>query len=418
MTKILQFTDLHMRRALPGHNGHVERLGRHIPQLLKALARRVEVEEPDLIVVTGDLVDAPPALLYGEPRDTSHPLVAAAIEDYRRLAAWLESLDRPWMALPGNHDYGPAFGEVFGSQPKQMALGDLVVHAFHDWEQAGNQARRVGEERERFLEIIQTSNGGTREIHLQHYVLHPRIEYPYPLLYGDADELVTVLSQAPGHRLVLSGHWHGGTPLVQSGNVTFSVCPAFCEAPHPYRVYEVEADGACTMRQEYLGNQVTAERLIVVDRSNILTLPKSQGTFALRADAGEIFTSLQAVAPVALASGWFEDESATTKWREIQILNDLLFSSFDVGEEQGAAMAIYLREQDVPRCTLPAEPVATEETMLPRLAKIFGVPVGEVTFLTTDAERRQIALEAGAASPVLGSSPTRDELLTAARTLS
>ena len=42
MLKILQVTDLHWRRALPGHNGHVERLSRHMPVLLARLAERVQ----------------------------------------------------------------------------------------------------------------------------------------------------------------------------------------------------------------------------------------------------------------------------------------------------------------------------------------------------------------------------------------
>lgn len=33
MTRIMQFTDLHFRQALPGHSGHAERLSRHGPAL-------------------------------------------------------------------------------------------------------------------------------------------------------------------------------------------------------------------------------------------------------------------------------------------------------------------------------------------------------------------------------------------------
>ena len=43
-------------------------------------------------------------------------------------------------------------------------------------------------------------------------------------------------------RAVLSGHYHPGS-LVADGGAIYSVAPAFCEAPHAFRIYDIEPNG-------------------------------------------------------------------------------------------------------------------------------------------------------------------------------
>ena len=46
MATIFHVTDLHLRQALSGHNGHVHRLSRHLPFLLGTLSDRIAAAAP------------------------------------------------------------------------------------------------------------------------------------------------------------------------------------------------------------------------------------------------------------------------------------------------------------------------------------------------------------------------------------
>jgi hypothetical protein len=406
---ILQVTDLHLRHALPGHNGHTHRLSRHMPALLDSLAERIRAEDPDFVAVTGDLLDVPHALLDGDESFDLKKLVRAAIADYRLVENWLQGLGRPWMVLPGNHDYAPAFDVVFGSAPRTMIVGGVTVHAFHDWEQAGNQALRIGSSRRHFEEVIAAATDATNEIHLQHFVVRPLVDYGYPLLYGDADDLAARAALAPGRRLVLSGHWHEGTAMVTEGNARFGVCPAFCEPPHPYRIFTVTPDGAVDMRQDELGRSFAPDTpLILVDRAGLLT-GNAEGTgprrFGIRDEAAAILNAVSPGAHVAVASGWHEPESDAATWRGVQYLHDAFFHELAEHGGQADAFAIYLPLAGPGAKRLPAETIATEGTLIARLAELFGTVPQRVIFLTANAPRRHLARQAGAICPELDPAP-------------
>jgi Icc protein len=413
MLKILQVTDFHLRRALAGHNGHVHRLSRHVPQLLEAMAQRIADEAPDLVAVTGDLLDVPHALLDGDRSYDLKTIVQQSLADYGLVRRWLEGLGQPWMVLPGNHDYGPAFDVVFGTSPEVMRFGEVAVHAFRDWEQAGNQALRIGPSRARFEHLLENATETSREVHLQHFVVRPHVDYNYPLLYGDSDDIAARAAQAPGRRLLLSGHWHGGTPMVTLGQAQSAVCPAFCEPPHPYRVFEFAADGSVIMREEELGRSFAPDRrLVLIDRAGLLT---HLGGFSAREDATAILDGLSAGAHVAIASAWHEPESASATWRGVQHLHDAFFEAFGASKNQADALCIYLPAAGAEGRKLPAERITTEADLIERMAELFGVAPGEVTFLTTNAARRAIARQAGARCPELhGAEPSAADILAAA----
>lgn len=412
MLKILQVTDFHLRQALPGHNGHVHRLSRHVPKLLEAMTQRIANEAPDLVAVTGDLLDVPHALLDGDKTYDLKTIVQQSLTDYALVRRWLEGLGRPWMVLPGNHDYGPAFDVAFGTSPEVAQFGDVAVHAFRDWEQAGNQALRLGASRARFEHLLENATETSLEVHLQHFVVRPHVDYNYPLLYGDSDDIAARVAQAPGRRLLLSGHWHGGTPMVTIGHAQSAVCPAFCEPPHPYRVFELAADGSVVMREEQLGRSfMPGRRLVLIDRAGLLTHP---GGFSIRDDATAILDGLSADAHVAIASAWHEPESTAATWRGVQHLHDSFFQDFGASKNQADALCIYLPAQGAEGRKLPAERITTEADLIDRMAELFGIAPSEVTFLTTHSARRAIARQAGAHSPDLGPEPSAAEILAAA----
>jgi predicted MPP superfamily phosphohydrolase len=412
--KILQVTDFHLRSALPGHMSQAQRLTRHLPQLLEALTPRIRAEAPNLVAVTGDLVDAPAALLDGDRSHDLKTLVQQSLADYALVRRWLEGLGRPWMVLPGNHDYGPAFDVAFGTSPEVMRIGTLFVHAFRDWEQAGNQALRIGPSRARFEHLLENATEASRELHLQHYLVRPYVEHGYPLLYGDADDIAARVAAAPGRRLLLSGHWHGGTPLVTLGHAQFAVCPAFCEFPHPYRVFEIAEDGAVAMREEALGRSFApGRRLVLIDRAGLLSPP---GVFSLREDAAALLEGISAGAHLAIVSAWDEPESRTATWRGLQNLLDTFFEGFGAARMQADALCIYLPADGGGGRALPADGLPTETELVGRMAGLFGVTPGEVTFLTANPARRAIAGRAGARCPELtGPQPSSADILAAAR---
>lgn len=413
MVRILQVTDFHLREALPGHNGHVHRLSRHVPKLLEALTPRIRDEAPDLVALTGDLLDVPHALLDGDKSYDLKTLVQQSLADYGLVRRWLEGLGRRWMVLPGNHDYGPAFDVAFGTSPEVLPLRGVAVHAFRDWEQAGNQALRIGASRARFEHVLENATEASREVHLQHFVVRPHIDHDYPLLYGDSDDIAARVAAAPGRRLLLSGHWHGGTPMVEIGNAQSAVCPAFCEPPHPYRVFEMAADGAVTIREEALGRSFAPDRpLVLIDRTGLLTHP---GGFSLREDAAAILERLSANAHVAIASAWHEPESSAATWRGAQYLHDGFFAGLGAAKTQADALCIYLPAEGAGGRKLPAERITTEADLIERMAELFGLAPGAITFLTTNAARRAMAREAGArCSDLQGPEPSAADILAAA----
>jgi predicted MPP superfamily phosphohydrolase len=399
LAKILQFTDLHVRNHLPGHNGHLNRLSRHLPVLLEALAQEIAQEAPDLVLVTGDIIDAPNTLA-GHGGDDFATYRDAAIADYRYLRHWLEALERPWMILPGNHDDPQAFAHVFGDRPRMGMVDDIPVHMFHDWEVEGHRAQRLGEERERFERILDAATPSTREVHIQHYLIRPVVEYSYPLNYRDADELASRLTQAPGHRLVLSGHWHGGTPLTVMGRTTFSGCPSFTEPPHPYRVYTSPDGRDWRMEEKSLGWRIGAGKpLIIVDRAGILSHPSSgESGLSMKDGAAALVTGLSALGTVVVATGWDEPDCTMHGWRGIQAVHDDFFARLALAGGTTDAMAIYLSAHGGPARKLPAERVCREDDLVSGAAATFGVAPEDAVFISVHPGRLRYAAEEGAAT--------------------
>ncbi|MBR0650275.1 hypothetical protein GXW78_11430 [Roseomonas terrae] len=419
MATIFHVTDLHLRQALPGHAGHLHRLSRRMPALLDALSGRIAAVAPDLVAVTGDLLDVPHALLDGEPGHDLRAITQAALADYLLVRRWLDSLGRPWMVLPGNHDHGPAFDVVFGSEPVTRPCGHLTIHAFHDWEQAGNQALRIGPSRRHFEQAIAASGVETDEVHLQHFLVRPHVDYHYPLLYGDADDIARRVADAPGRRLLLSGHWHEGTPMVQVGNALMGACPAFCEPPHRFRVFRIDPGGPIAMEEDALGASFTAaKQLTIVDRPGLLTLPPADGAaprLVPRSDMARIIAGLAAQGHVAIASPWHAPETGTATWRGLQYAHDAFFQALGSDAGQADALSLYLPPGAQPGRRLPAEPISREPDLVPRLAALFGMAPAAVTLLTLDPARRAAGIAAGAACPDLSDGmPDIDAILAAA----
>jgi len=57
--KLVHISDFHLRHYLPGTASAPTRTSRKMPELLQQAVAHIEAESPDMVAVTGDLVDYP-----------------------------------------------------------------------------------------------------------------------------------------------------------------------------------------------------------------------------------------------------------------------------------------------------------------------------------------------------------------------
>jgi len=209
---IAQISDLHVKR--PGV------LAYRKVDTAAALARCVAalnrfVPRPDLVVVSGDLVDTP------------------AAEEYEHLTRLLAPLEIPFAAIPGNHDDrallrgalpqagAPAYGPlnlVRRVGPLDAVLVDSTVpNAPH------------GELGARTLDWLAAVLAAAPERPALLFMHHP----PFATGIGhmdvqnlrDAEALADLLRRAPRVRLVAAGHVHRAV-LTTFAGVPTTICPA------------------------------------------------------------------------------------------------------------------------------------------------------------------------------------------------
>lgn len=233
--KIAHISDFHLRCHLPGTSASPARLSREMPKLLAEVVGRIKEEKPDLITVTGDLVDHP-FLGMDDPAN-----LEAGKKDLRLIAEILGGFSCPVAVIFGNHDHPQLFRQVFDSAPELEVEGYRVL-SFFDEEVDGNFPQRMGEERERFLAVLRDEDARP-QIHLQHFLIAPERNEGYPHTYREGESLRQALLADGRVKLVLSGHYHPGEPLFCEGDVHFGIAPAFGERPHPYRIYTVTEEG-------------------------------------------------------------------------------------------------------------------------------------------------------------------------------
>ena len=205
--RIAHITDLHLRKHVPGTSLGTGRLSRRTPELLEEAVERLCSERPDVVVVTGDLVDHPfYALSTGECREE-------AKQDVQLIKRTVEALGCPAIIIHGNHDHREASLDALADVPRDQRIGGYRFVTFHDEEVSRNVPQRLSEERERFHAILDDDDP-TPQIHIQHYVVWPRRNEGYPHTYAEADSMRERIVSSGKVRLVLSGHYHPGIRAV------------------------------------------------------------------------------------------------------------------------------------------------------------------------------------------------------------
>src|SRR5215203_2920502 len=101
--RIAHISDLHLRHHLPGTAYHADRLSRVMPEMFALALDQIRALNPDLLVVSGDLIDYPMDQL-------DDPLAQQqGSRDYELIADLLADLPFPIVLVRGNHDHPRLF---------------------------------------------------------------------------------------------------------------------------------------------------------------------------------------------------------------------------------------------------------------------------------------------------------------------
>lgn len=270
--QIAQLTDLHLRHHTPGTAATNRRRSRLMTDhLAKALAT-IQTQDVDLLVLTGDLLDAPTWLWessYGFEIDDPSPWLAAIKKDYQLIKTMLDDSGLRYVVLPGNHDHPDIFWQVFNRDDNVLEIAGCRVVRFCDREADCHQPRRFNSERDRFNAML-TDQSSPPQIHLQHYVVHPALNKHYPHTYLEGEELTRRSSASGRVKLSLSGHYHSGTELLALDKTTFATGPAFCESPFAWRTYDITAHDI-QFQQHALAHEPTLPTAAVfLDRDGVI----------------------------------------------------------------------------------------------------------------------------------------------------
>jgi DNA repair exonuclease SbcCD nuclease subunit len=233
--RIAHISDLHLRHHLPGTASLASRLSRSMPERFAQALEQIRALSPDLLVVSGDLLDYPMDAL-DDPVTQQQ-----GRQDLELIAERLGTLSFPVALVHGNHDHPALIDQIFGHIPNDQVVNGYRVLTFRDDEGADHVPVRVGQEQARFLAALEDTTS-LPQIHVQHYVVWPERNGDYPHTYGTGVLMRECITGAGIVRLVLSGHYHTGVPLFFDKGVWFATARGFTEAPHPFTIYDIEDD--------------------------------------------------------------------------------------------------------------------------------------------------------------------------------
>ena len=242
--RLLHLTDIHMRQALKGTADSKERLSRDMPMNLERLEKKLDDWMPDIIVITGDLLDVPDGVVDGSLSKTNSEgyqrLVEESVADYCWMYGWLEATGCDWIVIPGNHDHRGAFRNVFGEAMPDKNINGWRLIGFDDGLDDVRSPFRPKSEMFRLIKALELEATSVPQIHLQHYILRPRVFRRS--LYSHASEfgILDRIEQSGVVRCAVSGHFHPGALCRNAGGIVYSTAPAFCERPFPIRLVDFD----------------------------------------------------------------------------------------------------------------------------------------------------------------------------------
>jgi predicted MPP superfamily phosphohydrolase len=206
-----------------------------MPEHFAAALRQIHAQEPDLLVISGDLIDYPLDALH-DPTTQEQ-----GRKDLELIDLMLAELPFPMALVHGNHDHPALFDQIFGHLPTDQIVNGFRILSFGDDEGDNHVPARVGQEQARFQAALDDATS-LPQIHIQHYLVWPERNEEYPHTYGVGAQMRDAIIASGKVCLVLSGHYHIGVPLFLDKGVWFATVRAFAEAPHPFNIYDIEGD--------------------------------------------------------------------------------------------------------------------------------------------------------------------------------
>lgn len=272
--RIAHLTDMHLRHQLPAPCVVPRRRSHDMPARVAEALANIRQRDIDLLAVTGDLVDVPDWIeqpLAGFTYDDAAAWRDMAIKDYRLVRSLLDDSGLRYVVLPGNHDAESIMWQVFDPDANECDVAGHHVARFCDREQESHAPHRYVPQRLRWRELV-AAKDGLPQIHLQHYIFNASADQHYPHAYAGAAFMRAANAASARVRLCLSGHYHRGLPLTRDGTCHFSVAPAFCEWPHPWREYDLDDDGrSCEATDHRLGHDpARTRRVVFIDRDGVI----------------------------------------------------------------------------------------------------------------------------------------------------
>lgn len=235
--RVAHISDLHLRHHLPGTASLATRLSRAMPERFAAALTHIRAQAPDLLVISGDLLDYP-------MDELDDPITQEqGRKDLQLIAGLLADPPFPIAIVHGNHDHPALVNETFGHLPDDQIVtnqegNSYRVVTFRDDEGANHIPVRVGQELARFRAVL-NDTASLPQIHIQHYIVWPERNEEYPHTYGAGADMRDAMIASGNVRLVLSGHYHIGVPLFPDKGVWFATVRGFTEYPHPFNIYDI-----------------------------------------------------------------------------------------------------------------------------------------------------------------------------------
>jgi 3',5'-cyclic AMP phosphodiesterase CpdA len=210
---VAQISDLHIKRPGSLAYGKVDTaaaLARCISQLNGLRPR------PEIVVVSGDLVDTP------------------AADEYEHLNRLLAPLEIPFAVIPGNHDARALLRAAFPAQPYTQAAGPLNLSlaigpldlVLIDSSVPGAPHGLLDGDTLRWLDAT-LSNSAARPalLFLHHPPFVTGITHMDRQNLRSSDDLATLLGRHPRVLLIAAGHVHR-TALTLFAGIRATICPA------------------------------------------------------------------------------------------------------------------------------------------------------------------------------------------------
>ncbi|MBM3539606.1 MAG: phosphodiesterase [Alphaproteobacteria bacterium] len=211
---IAQISDLHVRAPGKQLYGRLDTAG-YAERAVAAIAARTPA--PDLVLVTGDLVDA------------------GAADEYANLRRVLDALPMPYRLIPGNHDARDALRAAFPDHAYLAGAEGFICYTIEgfplrlvalDSLDAGRVGGRLCEARLDWLDArLSEARDKPTMIFLHHVPFLTGVTHFDEAVFFGAEAFAAVVRRHPQVERVVAGHVHRSMSMRWAGT-TFSTCPS------------------------------------------------------------------------------------------------------------------------------------------------------------------------------------------------